>query len=190
MAARVRITPKRILPKTIINQYQISNSIYMYTLGSVRLQRLKTQGTQSSRPHNAKKGISPVIATIILIAITIVIAIAVAGWVFGLFGSYSRTQAVTIVASASNCSASNGNCQIMVSNQGGSAITVVSASVDGQTVPTNSITSGTVIPAGTSNTVFIPFPSGTSYTAGQTVQVQLGLSNGNTLSTTLVVDNS
>ena len=188
MAARVRITPKRILPKTIINQYQISNSIYMYTLGSVRLQRLKTQGTQSSRPHNAKKGISPVIATIILIAITIVIAIAVAGWVFGLFGSYSRTQAVTIVASASSCNP-NG-CNIMVSNQGGSAITVVSASVDGQTVPTNSITGGTVIPAGASSTVVIHFPSGTSYTAGQTVQVQLGLSNGNTLSTTLVVNSS
>ena len=158
----------------------------MYTLGSVRLQRLKTQGTQSSRPHNAKKGISPVIATIILIAITIVIAIAVAGWVFGLFGSYSRTQAVTIVASASSCNP-NG-CNIMVSNQGGSAITVVSASVDGQTVPTNSITGGTVIPAGKSNTVSITFPSGTSFTAGQTVQVQLGLSNGNTLSTTLVVN--
>jgi len=184
LAARVRITPKRILPKTIINQYQISNSIYMYTLGSVRLQRLKTQGTQSSRPHNAKKGISPVIATIILIAITIVIAIAVAGWVFGLFGSYSRTQAVTIVASASSCNTTN--CSIMLSNQGGSAVTVVSASVDGQTIPVASISGSTVISAGGSGTVVVYFPS--SYTAGQTVQVQLGLSNGNTLSTTLVVN--
>jgi flagellin-like protein len=182
LAARVRITPKRILPKTIINQYQISNSIYMYTLGSVRLQRLKTQGTQSSRPHNAKKGISPVIATIILIAITIVIAIAVAGWVFGLFGSYSRTQAVTIVASASSCTAS-GNCQIMVSNQGGSAVTVVSASINGMSASLNTL--NTVIPAGSSEVVTVTL---TGYTAGQTVQVQLGLSNGNTLSTTLVVN--
>ena len=160
----------------------------MYTLGSVRLQRLKTQGTQSSRPHNAKKGISPVIATIILIAITIVIAIAVAGWVFGLFGSYSRTQAVTIVASASSCTASGNYCQIMVSNQGGSAVTVVSASVDGQTIPAASISGSTVIPAGASSPVTIYFPSSNSYIAGQTVQVQLGLSNGNTLSTTLVVN--
>ena len=160
----------------------------MYTLGSVRLQGLKTQGTQSSRPHSAKKGISPVIATIILIAITIVIAIAVAGWVFGLFGSYSRTQAVTIVASASSCTPSS--CQIMVSNQGGSAVTVVSASVDGKTIPAASISGSTVIPAGASSTVAINFPSGTSFTPGQTVQVQLGLSNGNTLSTTLVVNSS
>ena len=155
----------------------------MYTLGSVRLQGLKTQGTQSSRPHNAKKGISPLIATIILIAITIVIAIAVAGWVFGLFGSYSRTQAVTIVASASNCSASNGNCQIMVSNQGGSAVTVVSASINGASASLNTL--NTVIPAGSSDVVTVTL---NGYTAGQTVQVQLGLSNGNTLSTTLVVD--
>jgi flagellin-like protein len=155
----------------------------MYTLGSVRLQRLKTQGTQSSRPHNAKKGISPVIATIILIAITIVIAIAVAGWVFGLFGSYSRTQAVTIVASASSCTASGHYCQIMVSNQGGSAVTVVSASINGMSASLNTL--NTVIPAGSSEVVTVTL---TGYTAGQTVQVQLGLSNGNTLSTTLVVD--
>jgi len=186
LAARVRITPKRILPKTIINQYQISNSIYMYTLGSVRLQRLKTQGTQSSRPHNAKKGISPVIATIILIAITIVIAIAVAGWVFGLFGSYSRTQAVTIVASASSCTPSS--CQIMVSNQGGSAVTVVSASINGMSA--SSLGGTQTISAGGSGTVVVYFPSSNSYIAGQTVQVQLGLSNGNTLSTTLVVNSS
>jgi len=158
----------------------------MYTLGSVRLQRLKTQGTQSSRPHNAKKGISPVIATIILIAITIVIAIAVAGWVFGLFGSYSRTQAVTIVASASSCTASKHDCQIMVSNQGGSAVTVVSASINGMSA--SSLGGTQTISAGGSGTVVVYFPSSNSYIAGQTVQVQLGLSNGNTLSTTLVVN--
>ncbi|PSN81853.1 hypothetical protein B9Q01_09805, partial [Candidatus Marsarchaeota G1 archaeon OSP_D] len=53
--------------------------------------------------RKAKKGISPVIATIILIAITIVIAIAVAAWVFGLFKSYTGGPAVTINAAQSSC---------------------------------------------------------------------------------------
>src|SRR5579875_594984 len=104
----------------------------MYTLGNVRLLGATTQGKTGRRPATEKRGISPVIATIILIAITIVIAIAVAGWVFGLFGSYSRTQPVTIIASASSCTTSG--CSIKLSNQGGSAVTVVSASINGQTV--------------------------------------------------------
>src|SRR5579875_3889428 len=150
----------------------------MYTLGNVRLLGATTQDKTGRRQATKKKGISPVIATIILIAITIVIAIAVAGWVFGLFGSYSRTQPVTIVASASSCSQSQNQCVLVLSNQGGSAVTVVSASINGQPVSANSIAGAT------SAAVTI---TQTGLVAGQTVQVQLGLSNGATLSTTLVV---
>ncbi len=50
----------------------------MYTLGNVRLLGATTQGKTGRRLATGKRGISPVIATIILIAITIVIAIAVA----------------------------------------------------------------------------------------------------------------
>ncbi len=101
---------------------------------------------------------------------------------FGLFGSYSRTQPVTIVASASSCNTSG--CSIELSNQGGSAVTVVSASINGQTVSGFSAVS---VAAGASTSVSVSAPSGVSLVDGQTVQVQLGLSNGATLSTTLVV---
>jgi len=47
-----------------------------------------------------RKAISPVLATVILIAITLIAAIAIAGFVFGLFGSFTSTARVT-VASAS-----------------------------------------------------------------------------------------
>src|SRR5579875_3886038 len=156
----------------------------MYTLGNVKLQRANTQGKPTRHQATRKRGISPVIATIILIAITIVIAIAVAGWVFGLFGSYSRTQPVTIVASASSCSATSNSCTLELSNQGGSAVTVVSASVDGTSATINSVSGNTLISAGGSTYVVI---NTQGLVAGQTVQVQLGLSNGATLSTTLVV---
>ena len=44
-----------------------------------------------------RKAISPVLATVILIAITLIAAIAVAGFVFGLFGSFTSTARVQVV---------------------------------------------------------------------------------------------
>ncbi|MEM0120736.1 MAG: archaellin/type IV pilin N-terminal domain-containing protein [Thermoprotei archaeon] len=140
-------------------------------------------GVAGSKRKSGRRAISPVIATIILIAITIVIAIAVAGWVFGLFGSYSKTQSATILAAESSCSTSGG-CTIYVQNQGATTITVVGASINGQSA---SITGTTLITAGASGAVPITLPSTTTLTAGSTVEVELALSNGATLSTTLTV---
>ncbi|GBF09550.1 hypothetical protein apy_12750, partial [Aeropyrum pernix] len=36
-----------------------------------------------------RRGISPVIATVIIVAVAIAISIAVAGWLFGLWGSFA-----------------------------------------------------------------------------------------------------
>jgi len=44
-----------------------------------------------------RKAISPVLATVILIAITLIAAIAIAGFVFGLFGSFTSTARVSFV---------------------------------------------------------------------------------------------
>jgi len=47
-----------------------------------------------------RKGISPVLATVILIAITLIAAIAIAGFVFGLFGSFTSTARVSEISTA------------------------------------------------------------------------------------------
>jgi len=44
-----------------------------------------------------RKAISPVLATVILIAITLIAAIAIAGFVFGLFGSFTSSARVQAV---------------------------------------------------------------------------------------------
>jgi len=44
----------------------------------------------------AKKGISPVIATVILVAVAVVIAAALAGFSSSLFGSYSQSSQITV----------------------------------------------------------------------------------------------
>ncbi len=43
-----------------------------------------------------RKAISPVLATVILIAITLIAAIAIAGFVFGLFGSFTSNAQVSV----------------------------------------------------------------------------------------------
>jgi flagellin-like protein len=45
-----------------------------------------------------RKAISPVLATVILIAITLIAAIAIAGFVFGLFGSFTSSPQLTSAA--------------------------------------------------------------------------------------------
>ncbi len=130
-----------------------------------------------------KSGISPVIATIILIAITIVIAVAVAGWVFGLFGSYTRGPAVTINAASSSCTSSNSECYILVQNSGGVTVNVNVASIDGNSAA--AIVGGSVtIAGGQSATVSL---TGVTLVSGETVSIVLGLSSGSTISTTIVV---
>lgn len=64
-----------------------------------------------------RKAISPVIATVILIAITLIAAIAIAGFVFGLFGSFTSTAQVSVTVVS--CTVANPPvCSITLSNSG------------------------------------------------------------------------
>ncbi|MEM0287404.1 MAG: type IV pilin N-terminal domain-containing protein [Nitrososphaerota archaeon] len=49
-----------------------------------------------ARDKGKKKAISPVIATVILIAITLIAAVAIGGFVFGLFGSFTSSAQVSV----------------------------------------------------------------------------------------------
>ncbi|MEM3671163.1 MAG: type IV pilin N-terminal domain-containing protein [Thermoprotei archaeon] len=59
------------------------------------MQPLRKRLKQSKR-----KAISPVIATVILIAITLIASIAIAGFVFGLFGSFTSTAQISVIATS------------------------------------------------------------------------------------------
>ncbi|MEM0362120.1 MAG: archaellin/type IV pilin N-terminal domain-containing protein, partial [Sulfolobales archaeon] len=48
------------------------------------------------------KGISPVIATVILVAVALLLAVALAGWVMGIWGTIGATEAVQIVSASLN----------------------------------------------------------------------------------------
>ena len=70
-----------------------------------------------------RKGISNVVATIILIAVAIALAVAVAVWVFGLAGSASKTATLQVQAvGLSGISSGSATLTLLVSNPSGSGI--------------------------------------------------------------------
>jgi len=71
-----------------------------------------------------RKGISNVVATIILIAVAIALAVAVAVWVFGLAGSASKTASLQVqaVGLTGVSSGSSATLTLLVSNPSGSGI--------------------------------------------------------------------
>jgi archaeal type IV pilus assembly protein PilA len=109
-----------------------------------------------------KKAISPVLATVILIAITLIAAIAIAGFVFGLFGSF--TNSAQVQASVVSCSSAvNVICNLHLINIG-----TANASATG----TCSETYGGVTHAGTTAATVITAGAGAiSLTCTPTVAV-------------------
>jgi len=63
-----------------------------------------------------RKGISPVLATVVLVAITLVAATAIAGFIFGLMGTFTSTAQVA--AGPSSCSGTPEVCTISLQNTG------------------------------------------------------------------------
>jgi len=135
-----------------------------------------------------RKGISPVLATVILIAITLIAAIAVAGFVFGLFGTFTSTARVqiataTIVHSATTPGAAS---SLLALNTGTSNTNAnsVSLTFGGQTC-SPAITLGPIpLTAGTTPGVSIPLTAASgscatvASTAGEAFTGMVYLSNG------------
>jgi flagellin-like protein len=75
----------------------------------------------------AKKGISPILATVILIAVTLVIAVGVIGWVMGIFGSMGKTEMLSVTPIKLN----NSHLELLIINQGSKTATINNITVEG-----------------------------------------------------------
>ncbi|MEM2223446.1 MAG: archaellin/type IV pilin N-terminal domain-containing protein [Acidilobaceae archaeon] len=75
-----------------------------------------------------KKAISPVVATVILIAVTIVIGVAVAGWLMGIWGGLGGTEALKIYP---NATLEGTNLKFTVKNEGSRDAKLISVRVEG-----------------------------------------------------------
>jgi len=134
-------------------------------------------------PRSKHKAISPVLATVILIAITLIAAIAIAGFVFGLFGSFTKTATVT--ASVVSCGATpevaNPVCTLTLNNSGTASATVITGSITyGGSTSTGVHTawSGGVLTAGTNTPGTITFTDTNVPSTGEAFTGSLSLSNG------------
>lgn len=131
-----------------------------------------------------RKAVSPVLATVILIAMTLTSAIAVSGFVFGLFGSF--TSNAEVQAQFTSCAGSGTTCTVTMYNSGTSNASIfdgqgcASVTYGGTTVLASSCSGplgATKVPAGGSLVVTVTVPSSFNQVSGSQVTGSIHLSN-------------
>ncbi|MCS6785113.1 MAG: hypothetical protein NZ581_07985, partial [Candidatus Caldarchaeum sp.] len=79
--------------------------------------------------NRRKAGISPVVATVILVAVAIVIAIAVAFWASGLVGIFTRFERVEIVSVVQT---DDDTFRVILRNTGSADTSIIQTVVNGR----------------------------------------------------------
>ena len=134
--------------------------------------------------HGKKKGISPVLATVVLIAMTMISAISIGGFVFGLFGNFSSNALVQ--AQYGSCSHDGSTCTLTLYNSG-SANTSLNGGAACATVKYNGVTvaatscvgaPSNTVTAGGSVITTVTFGSNFNAVPGQQVTGSVYLGNG------------
>ena len=148
---------------------------------------------------NSRKAISPIIATVLIIAVTLIASVAIGGFVFGIFaqGQNSAQIAVTGTAllaadfktsgstSTFTCDTASSSAYLTLTNTGTGTATVATISITwagGNTAFTLSGTCNIGASGSATATTYIIFPATTTITpsavAGQTYTGTVTLSNG------------
>jgi len=121
------------------------------------------------------KALSPVIATIILIAVTVAVSVVVAAWMgaltIGFMGNSEQAKITDVVLSNFNSTTEQAVCTVQ--NTGSATVSITSVTIDGApaTVTAASVVTGTQV---------------MSWAPGQ----QVPIAKGNTVSITIMTGNS
>ena len=141
----------------------------------------------------ARKGISPVIATVILVAVAVVIAAALAGFSSSLFGTYSSQGAAVNVKSLDVVSTGVGTADFTLDmvNNGNTRDTVVSVSVPPSPATAIAAADGELAPHGTTFTTGNPIADTLnldgSVVQGSTITVKINMASGVQLTQSVIV---
>jgi flagellin-like protein len=133
------------------------------------------------------KALSPVIATIILIAVTVAVSVVVAAWMGALtigFMGNSEQVAITNTQYVSNAAVN-----ATVQNTGSATVTIVGAYIDGKAVgfvgyPAGSGTASSSIAKGTTSVFTLTLPTGSTFTNTAQYTLKLQTAKGNAITTT------
>jgi flagellin-like protein len=127
----------------------------------------------------SRKALSPVVASIILIAVTVAVSIAVAAWMGALTFSFTATEQVNITnMNFQTGDATHGSIQVVVNNTGTSAVTINEAWV-------NNVKQGTFVlpasglPASIAANTGLVINMTTAVANGYSYQVKLVSAKGN-----------
>jgi len=142
---------------------------------------LKTLRNKTSR---ARKGISPVIATVILVAVAVVIAAALAGFSSSLFGTYSSQGSAMTVKTISVSAATN-DVDLNLLNSGNTNDELVSIQIP-PNAPQNLPLGAMVVAPGTESGVQSFNVPGT-FIEGDTETVKLTFKSGLQLTQSVIV---
>jgi flagellin-like protein len=129
------------------------------------------------------KALSPVIATIILIAVTVAVSVVVAAWMGALtIGFMGNAEQASITNVALTNTASGGKAVVTVQNTGSYSVTISSAYIDGTPVASMAISPTGPIAEGTSSTVTLTQTGNFTNTAQYTIKLMTA--KGNTVTNT------
>jgi hypothetical protein len=136
------------------------------------------------KAKRSKKGLSGAVTALILVIASVIIALVVVGFAFGLFGALGGTPTVTQVGTGTLTYNSNTNEYVAtITLHSTGTVTIESASIVGTSVSENGLSTSTLT-AG-ANTVTICFPSEPPSTfnpqPGSTYQISIGLGDGTTV---------
>jgi flagellin-like protein len=142
-----------------------------------------------------RKAVSPVIATVILVAVSITIAVAVAYWMSGIAGQYNKFEKVEIQSAVCTNNGTFWTINMKMKNTGTAVSTLISAFINevevdnyDSTGPVANVwatnintTVNTVITSGETITVYFWMDSaktGTTLTSGTTTNIKIHSAGG------------
>jgi flagellin-like protein len=138
--------------------------------------------------RKSRKGLSPVVASIILIAVTVAVSIAVAAWMGALTVGFMATEELKITSvTFGNSTLTDQFISVSVSNTGTNSITVSSVTVTPTPTATPTVTyptgfSTATLNANTAGTIKIDLTAGGLYTNGGSYKITILTAKGNSYS--------
>ena len=120
------------------------------------------------------KGLSPVIASIILIAVTVAVSVVVAAWMGGMTIGFMGNAEQVSITNIAFVTGTPDTLQVMVTNSGSTPATVSSAFINGVDATTGMTSSpDQPIAKSSSATVTLNLPASITLDAGSSYQVKL-----------------
>ena len=148
------------------------------------------------RTIKSRRAVSPVIATVILVAVAITVAVAVAYWMGGIAGQYTKFEKIEVQSGVCVKSGSTGseywNVTLKLKNTGTAAATLIgcfinevevddynqTAAVDGMAYTTMT-TSETILSGATKSiSILIDYDNYKNLTSGTTVNIKIHSAGG------------